>query len=67
MALAEICNGRNLILSSEANHLILHRSPLEAKVLCSLLGIPEQHQEAVIGANCEYVINHASKHITVIM
>ncbi len=61
MALAEICKGKNLILSSEAVDYMGHRSPLDAKMMCSLLGIAEKHRDSVVGKNCEAVINKASK------
>ena len=60
IALAEICKGKGLILSSEASDLMMHRSPLDAKMMSSLLGVEEKYRDRIICGNCEAVINRAS-------
>ncbi len=60
IALAEACNGKNLIISSEATDPMLRRSPADVRAISSLLDLAEKHQDTLLSSNCENALNHCS-------
>lgn len=61
IALAEICRGKNLIISSEVNEDVSHRSPLDVQMMSLLLGVKEKYKHMIIEDNCKIAIAKASK------
>lgn len=55
-ALAEICKGKNLIISSEVGDYISHRSPMDLKMMSELMGIEEKYRNKVLEENTQNVI-----------
>ena len=59
-ALAEICRGKNIIISSESNEEMKHRSPIDVQMMSILLGVKEKYKDLILDENCKTVINKAS-------
>ena len=60
--LVKVCGGKNLIISSEVNEHIKHRTPLEIKTLSSLFGIKEKDMQTIFIDNCKTVIKKSIPH-----
>eukprot|EP00826_Nyctotherus_ovalis_P029032 TRINITY_DN2289_c0_g3_i1.p1 TRINITY_DN2289_c0_g3~~TRINITY_DN2289_c0_g3_i1.p1 ORF type:complete len:100 (+),score=16.98 TRINITY_DN2289_c0_g3_i1:237-536(+) len=59
-SLVKICEGSNLIITSEVADCMKHRSPLEVRTISSLFGIKQEHMRKVIADNCKLLLVNAS-------
>jgi len=59
--LTSICEGKNLIITSEVDDYIKHKSPLEVKTISSLFGIKQEYIHKALTDNCKVLLHNASK------